>query len=63
MTKKVYKQKCFYSVMTNNSNWEISAKNSVTFKIWDGFNDERMKNFDFFGIHCLKRRGLDSLQI
>ena len=32
MTKKVYKQKCF-TVMTNNSNWEISAKNSVTFKI------------------------------
>ena len=53
----------FYSVMTNNSNSEISAKTSVTFKIWDRFNDERMKNFNFFGIHCLKRRGLDSLQI
>ena len=31
MTKKVYKQKCF-SVITKNSNCEISTKNLVTFK-------------------------------
>ena len=30
MTKKVYKQK--FSVMTENSSWEILIKNLVTFK-------------------------------
>ena len=31
MTKKVYKQK-YFSVITENSNWEILSKNLVTFK-------------------------------
>ena len=31
----------FFSVMTKNFNWEISTKNLVTFKIWDGVNDEK----------------------
>ena len=31
----------FFSVMTKNLNWKISTKNLVTFKRWDGFNDEK----------------------
>ena len=31
MSKKVYKQK-YFSVMSENSNWEILTKNFVTFK-------------------------------
>ena len=31
MTKKVYKQR-YFSVITNNSNWEILPKNLVTCK-------------------------------
>ena len=27
--------------MTKNLNWEISTKNLVTFKRWDGVNDEK----------------------
>ena len=30
----------FYA-MTKNLNWEISTKNLVTFKEWDGVNDEK----------------------
>ena len=32
MTKKLYKKNIFFSVITNNSNWEILNKNLVTFK-------------------------------
>ena len=32
MTKKVYKENIFFSVITKNSNWEILPKNLVTFK-------------------------------
>ena len=32
MTRKVYKQKMFFSILTKNLNWE----NLVTFKRWDG---------------------------
>ena len=32
--------KIFSSVITKNLNWEISTKNLVTFKGWDGLNDE-----------------------
>ena len=32
MTRKVYKQKVFFYVITKNSNWEILPKNLVTFK-------------------------------
>ena len=31
MTNRVYKQK-YFSVITKNSNWEISPKNLVAFK-------------------------------
>ena len=31
----------FFSVMTKNLNWEISTSNLVTFKRWDGVNDEK----------------------
>ena len=32
MTKNVYKQKIFFSVIIKISNWEILTKNLVTFK-------------------------------
>ena len=32
MTKNVYKQKYFFSVITKNSNWKVLPKNLVTFK-------------------------------
>ena len=35
----------FFSVMTKNLNWEISTKNLVTFKRWDGVNDENFLNY------------------
>ena len=31
----------FFSVITNNLNWEILTKNLVTFKRWDGVKDEK----------------------
>ena len=31
----------FFSVMTKNLNREISTKNLVTFKRWDGVNNEK----------------------
>ena len=31
----------FSSVMIKNLNWEISTNNLVTFKRWDGVNDEK----------------------
>ena len=33
--------KVFFSAITKNLNWEISTKNLVTFKRWDGVNDEK----------------------
>ena len=41
MEKKL-KTKMFFSVMTKNLNWEISTKNLVTFKKWDGVKDEKL---------------------
>ena len=32
MTKKVYKQKYLFSIVTKNSNWEILTESLVTFK-------------------------------
>ena len=32
----------FSSVITKNLNWEILTKNLVTFKRWDGGNDEKI---------------------
>ena len=37
--KSLFKQK-YFSVITKNSNWEILAKNLVTFKRYDGVMDE-----------------------
>ena len=31
----------FFSVITKNLNWELSTKNLVTFKRWDGVKDEK----------------------
>ena len=31
----------FFSVMTKNLNLEISTKNLVIFKRWDGVNDDK----------------------
>ena len=31
----------FFSVITKNLNWEISTKNLVTFKRWNGVKDEK----------------------
>ena len=31
----------FFSIMTKNLNREISTKNLVTFKRWDGVNDKK----------------------
>ena len=31
----------FFSVITKNLNWEISIKNLVAFKRWDGVNDKK----------------------
>ena len=31
----------FFSVVTRNLNWQILTENLVTFKIWDGFKDEK----------------------
>ena len=45
----------FFSAMTKNLNWEISTKNLITFKRWDGLNDRyywsSLKNpiFGFLG--------------
>ena len=30
-----------YSAITKNLNWEISNKNLVTFKRWNGVNDKK----------------------
>ena len=35
----------FSSVITKNSNWEILAKNLVTFKSWAGLKDEKLEYF------------------
>ena len=32
----------FFSIITKNSNSEISTKSLVTFKRWDGVNDEKL---------------------
>ena len=33
----------FFSVRTKNLNWEIFTINLVTFKRWDGINDEKIQ--------------------
>ena len=44
--KNSYLTKMFVSVITKNSNWEVLTKNLLTFKWWNGDNDE---NFDVMG--------------
>ena len=48
----------FFSVITENLNWEILTENLVTFKRWDGVKDEKfwyyggsLKNLIFRGGH------------
>ena len=64
--------------MTKNLSWEISTKNLVTFKRWDGVNDKKIlilweftgkSGFYFFlgGKRCMKKnflgdRGLNPLK-
>ena len=36
----------FFPVTTKNVNWEIFTKNLVTFKRWDGVNNEK---FQYYG--------------
>ena len=45
-SKKSLETKIFFSVITNNANWEILTKNLVTFKRWHGIKDEKL----FFGL-------------
>ena len=40
MTKKFIHENVF-SVITRNINWEIVTKYLVTFKTWNGVNDEK----------------------
>ena len=39
--KKVDKQKCFFSVKTKNSNWDILTKNLVAFKRLDWVKNKK----------------------
>ena len=47
MIKMICKQ-LFLSVVTKHFNWEISAKNLLDVKSWEGL---RMKNFNIMGVH------------
>ena len=69
MAKKVYKQKCFSTVIATNSNWELLTKNLIYFKRWDRVMVEKfyyygdsLKNLICRGEGSLKnsiyRRGL-----
>ena len=40
--KKRFTSKIFFSAITKNSNWDILAKNLVTFKRQDGVKDENL---------------------
>ena len=55
MTKKIYKEKMFFSILTKNLNREISIKNFVTFKKWNGIKDENFnmrftEKSNFYGV-------------
>ena len=47
--------KIFFSVITNNSNWEILTKSLFISKSWDSVKDEGEEG------GCIKREGLDRL--
>ena len=48
MTKKGYKQKNVFFILSKNLYWEILSKNWVTFKRWDGI---KMKNLNIIRFH------------
>ena len=47
MKKKEFISKNIFFVITKNSNWEILPKNLVTFKRYDGIEDEKLRNPTF----------------
>ena len=49
--KKKFTSKIFFSAVTKNSNWEILAKNLVTFKRQDGVKDENLFGVGWRGVH------------
>ena len=63
--KKRFTSKIFFSAITKNSNWDILAKNLVTFKRQDGVKDENLFGEGWRGVHkkpilrgdCLKTGG------
>ena len=75
--KNFFSAKCLFLSQQSN-NWEISRKNLVAFKRWGEIKDEKfqyyegsLENLIFRGVtknqyiegNCLKRGGLDTLQI
>ena len=38
----------FFPVITDYLNWETVAKNSATFKRWDGVKDEKFSYYEGF---------------
>ena len=53
--KKRFTSKIFFSAITKNSNWDILAKNLVTFKRQDGVKDENLFGVGWRGVH--KKQG------
>ena len=49
--KKRFTSKIFFSAITKNSNWDILAKNLVTFKRQDGVKDENLFGVGWRGVH------------
>ena len=47
----------FFSVITNNLNWEIATKNLVTFKRWDGVKGEKFQYYRGFLKNLIFRGG------
>ena len=41
MPKNFYKQKCFFSALTKNLNFQFLIKNLVTFKRWDWIKNDK----------------------
>ena len=39
----------FFSVITKNLNWEVLAKNIVTFKRWNG--EDKDEKLNIMGVH------------
>ena len=61
-----------FSFITKNLNWEISTKNLVIFKRWDGVNDEKLQYYgslwgcmknQYIGGELPKDGAFDNLQI